>query len=971
MTPVLTTGGQSFKGAALYYLHDKRLAGETERLTGDRVAWTHTINLATDDPERAWRMMAHTAMAQSNLKMAAGIKATGRKLEKPVMAYSLAWHPDETSTKDEMMGAAIETLKILGLADHQTIIVCHNDTPHPHVHILVNRVHPETGIAAKLGNSKLKLSNWALDYETRRGRIYCEERVENHARRQGLRPGEKLKGNRRLTPEDWQLSKTLAGRKLAAAIRAAHATLFGDQIAAERYQQRRRVADEVAFYRQRREGRASVKDRRAAIADAASHPEKGRAYARMAELLTRANPALSLAELTRNHSTFTRADLARLVGSHTDTAEQFVAVMAKLESSDELVRVGRDEAGRDRFTTKSHQGLEKQMERHARLLHAIKRPEGDVVPRWSGKRLSGDQEAALHHVLAAPGLTAVIGYAGSGKSTMLDAARQSWERAGYRVVGATLSGIAADGLKNGAGIDSRTIHSRLYQWEQGQSLLTAKDVLVVDEAGMIGSRQMERLLSHALQAKAKVVLVGDPQQLQAIEAGAAFRAIVDRVGAAELNTVRRQKESWQQDATRELATGRVAEAVKRYEVAGMVHEHQGQGEAMQAAIDAWHKGREEQPGQTQIILAYTRKDVRDLNELAREKLRADGTIGRDVAMKTEAGPRNFALNDRVYFLKNDAARGVRNGSLGTIERVAGKTITVRLDGDDKRRVTFSIDQYGHIDHGYAATIHKSQGVTVDRAHLVASRNLDRHSAYVAMTRHRDRVDLHWARETIPTRARLDSILSRERSKDTSLDYAAEIEAGEAARQQTIDALQERIQKRAKAFNLREATLPGRFANARALAGKDAGPVDVARLALDGARRSQKFRQQQATLKGLVQHHGKAGEQHIPGEKPVQPQLKEALIAFDRETERLVESMRSKHDVQRRSETVDRKALQAQAARTWREGLMQAETLDALDDLVPDHARNDVRMDQGQEAEQGKRDRLDAIRPALKGPTLKL
>ena len=95
MVPAVTEGGRSFKGASLYYLHDKRQAGEAERLTSDRVAWTHTVNLATDDPERAWRIMADTAMRQGEIKAAAGEKATGRKLTKPVYAYSLAWHPEQ------------------------------------------------------------------------------------------------------------------------------------------------------------------------------------------------------------------------------------------------------------------------------------------------------------------------------------------------------------------------------------------------------------------------------------------------------------------------------------------------------------------------------------------------------------------------------------------------------------------------------------------------------------------------------------------------------------------------------------------------------------------------------------------------------------------------------------------------------------------------------------------------------------
>src|SRR5208282_2904589 len=187
--------------------------------------------------------------------------------------------------------------------------------------------------------------------------------------------------------------------------------------------------------------------------------------------------------------------------------------------------------------------------------------------------LEGGQLAAFEHVTSAADVSAVVGYAGTGKSTMLGVARAAWDAAGYRVRGAALSGIAAEGLEAGSGIASRTLASLEYGWARERDRLSSRDVLVVDEAGMIGSRQMERVVSAARSAGAKVVLVGDPEQLQAIEAGAAFRAVAERVGAVELSDIRRQRAVWQQEATRELATGRTAAALARYETAGMVHRH--------------------------------------------------------------------------------------------------------------------------------------------------------------------------------------------------------------------------------------------------------------------------------------------------------------------------------------------------------------------------------------------------------------
>lgn len=184
MIPALTKDGRSFKGAALYYLHDKRQAGEAERLTSDRVAWTQTVNLPTDDADKAWRMMATTAMKGEELKAAAGVKATGRKMVKPVFAYSLSWDQSEQPTKEEQLEAARSSLEALGLTEFQALIVSHKDTDHPHVHVIVNKVHPAEGrVPDTLGNSKLKLSDWAEDYERKRGKILCPKRAENNARR--------------------------------------------------------------------------------------------------------------------------------------------------------------------------------------------------------------------------------------------------------------------------------------------------------------------------------------------------------------------------------------------------------------------------------------------------------------------------------------------------------------------------------------------------------------------------------------------------------------------------------------------------------------------------------------------------------------------------------------------------------------------------------------------------------------------
>lgn len=185
MVPNVAKTGTSFKGAALYYLHDKREHWEADRLTADRVAWTSTRNMPTDNAELAWRIMAATAMDQDRLKTEAGVKASGRKSAASVYSYSLAWHPDEKRnlSRAEMMRAADESLRAIGAQDRQVLIVCHGDEPHPHIHVIVNRVSPEDGRMLTTSNDRVKLSEWAQAYEQERGRIWCHERVANNAQR--------------------------------------------------------------------------------------------------------------------------------------------------------------------------------------------------------------------------------------------------------------------------------------------------------------------------------------------------------------------------------------------------------------------------------------------------------------------------------------------------------------------------------------------------------------------------------------------------------------------------------------------------------------------------------------------------------------------------------------------------------------------------------------------------------------------
>jgi Ti-type conjugative transfer relaxase TraA len=291
-----------------------------------------------------------------------------------------------------------------------------------------------------------------------------------------------------------------------------------------------------------------------------------------------ANPDIAIDAITRQQATFTDRDLAAFVHRHSDGKEQFDRALSAVHASPELVTLGKDGRGEARFTSREMIAVEALQHAAGALSGARRHGVTDQsraaaldAAKSRGLVLSGEQRDAFEHVTGKEGLASVVGYAGSGKSAMLEVAREAWEAEGYTVRGAALSGIAAENLEGGSGITARTLASLEHQWGEGRDLLTSRDVLVIDKAGMIGSRQMERVLGAARDAGAKVVLVGDPEQLQAIEAGAAFRSIAERHGAVEITEVRRQQENWQRDATRALATGRTGEAIDAHDRHGMVH----------------------------------------------------------------------------------------------------------------------------------------------------------------------------------------------------------------------------------------------------------------------------------------------------------------------------------------------------------------------------------------------------------------
>lgn len=452
-----------------------------------------------------------------------------------------------------------------------------------------------------------------------------------------------------------------------------------------------------------------------------------------------ATVADSLNRLTYHESHFALRDLTRALAEEAQGRGLGARDVLVLRDGILQTRAAIPLAQRDRetrFTTPEMLAMERKFLQAARELHADSRPLSpadriqDVVLERH-PTLSAEQRAAVRAVTESlGGLPLVVGMAGTGKSFAFGVAKEIWEAQGLDIHGTCLSGKAAAGLHEASRVESLTLHRLLWGIDHGAIPLHSRSVVLVDEAAMVGTRQLLDLTSKCLAARAKLVLAGDAGQLQSVEAGGGFGALLREFGATTLTEIQRQREGWARQAVKDFAAGRSEPALAAYHGRGLVHLESQPEFAEQALVVHWGKSAPLEPV-GRVILAGTNAEVSRLNALAQQQRLAAGLLcGPPVAV----GEERLYVNDRVLFTRNSLALSVFNGELGTVIAREGLQITIAMD--QGRIVTVNASAYGHLRLGYALTTHKAQGMTAEQSYVLTGPMQNRELTYVQASRAR-------------------------------------------------------------------------------------------------------------------------------------------------------------------------------------------------------------------------------------------
>lgn len=502
-------------------------------------------------------------------------------------------------------------------------------------------------------------------------------------------------------------------------------------------------------------------------------------------------------ELTVHESVFEARHLyaavaTALVGTGA-YAERIDAEAKRFVEAGLVVELGRDKLSQPVYSTAAQIAIERNLLSLAERLHRERRTspaEERVTELCRARDLNDEQTRAALTATSAAAVAIVEGAAGSGKTTMLAPVVAAYREAGMRVIGTAAAWKIATQLKDDLGIQSKATDAWIASARAGGHFLDRNTVLVVDEAGLLSSRQMHDLLAEVEQAGAKAILVGDSKQLQAVGSGPGLAILASVTDPTRVDSIVRQHEAWARDAVTDFANGRALAGLQAYRERGLLISSASEKLAIWQLVDAWAATQRLVSNPATLLIAKTNAQVRALNEEVRARLRASRHIlGDDIAIAavTPSGhgyPLHLAMGDRIRFLMRQDALAVINGTTATITHIDATDLENPSIGAviGERLVAFRpsdlADEHGRarLGHAYASTIYGCQGLTTDRAFVLLDPSMNRHDIYVAASRGRAETQLFLNSQACDAHIKLELPLSERRGavvdQDTRMAWLA-------------------------------------------------------------------------------------------------------------------------------------------------------------------------------------------------------
>lgn len=551
------------------------------------------------------------------------------------------------------------------------------------------------------------------------------------------------------------------------------------------------------------------------------------------------NPENIINILSLENSVFTKRDIENLVFKTLktpDASRQFSVIVERILNSSNIIELGLNDHGRASYTTRGQYLQEAKLLKNIEALnnskshiHTLLHP--NLIQNYS---LNDEQQKAFSFITNGSDISALVGKPGTGKSFILKPLKEHYQSHGYRIIGCAISGKVAKALQADTKINALTISALSNRLLSGKLKLTNKDVLIIDEAGMVDFYNMAFVLEKAHEAKAKVILTGDPDQLNPIKKGAIFRGIIDRIGYISLENIKRQRNLKDQQASMDYAQGNIAAALEHYHSTGAIHFDASEA-LINNMIENWGKQinhSEDLP--SHVLMAFKSESVNELNIRARNFLIEKEMLGSEnyqFDSESKSNSKILQNGNKVIVSISDEKLGLLGGATALIKDINQDNIQLQLDsgkiisvpihlksyllpikksainiskgerlmltrnnrsigvknGDlgtviniSQKNIHLKLDSgelinlprnYKHISYGYALTVHKSQGMTVKKTSvLIDSKYWNRALGFVGMTRHRDELNVFVDSNHHENLDQLTKTLSRKPTMDNVIDW---------------------------------------------------------------------------------------------------------------------------------------------------------------------------------------------------------